>query len=108
MRGVLMRATIGDITGGHGTRSIGSIGERGEGCEAVGGSSDMNEPWLGGSSFGREVIWTVDGRMGEINPHSDMTIQSYQEIVTNMGIEQCFQIHQPVFMEYHKRRVFCH
>lgn len=47
MGGVLMRATIGDITGGHGTRSIGSIGDRGEGCEAVNGLSDMNGPRLG-------------------------------------------------------------
>ena len=44
MGGVLMRATIGDI-----------IGDWGEGCGAVNGSSDMNGPRLDGSSFGGGV-----------------------------------------------------
>ena len=51
-----MRATIGDITGGQ----LVSSEIMGEGCEAVGGSSDMNGPWLGGSSFGQGV--NLDGR----------------------------------------------
>ena len=39
---------------------IGFIGDWGEGCEAVNGSSDMNGPRLDGSSFGGGV--NLDGR----------------------------------------------
>jgi len=63
----------------------GFIGDWGEGCEAVGGSSDMIGPRLDGSSFGGGVNLDGRGTNGGNNPHSDMTIPPYPEIVTNLG-----------------------